>query len=155
MAKTEAIIKSARDYFNPKNLRTVKKCNDLYKKANKYYKKKDYENAIEQYEKFIVLNTFDFDSFMELGISYFEVGKLNDSIQNLKKAKELRDLTYVNTKLAEIFLTKSANASAKLRRKNWAEAARYLDAIEVEGEYAEKIQNLSYIPVGLGKDNLC
>ena len=142
VAKTEAKIKSARDYFNPKNLKTVKKCNDLYKRANAYYKRKDYPKAAETYEKFIELNVFDFDSFMELGISYFKLSKLNDSIRKLKKAKELRDSTSVNSKLAEIFLKKAANATIKLRRKNWEEAARYLDSIEVEGEYAEEIQNL-------------
>ena len=143
------IICSLGDYFNPRNLRTVKKCNDIYHKANEYYRKEKYEKAIKQYEKFIDLHICDRNVFMELGSLYFKVGKLHDSIRTFKKAKGLADRADVKLKLAEVCLTKATKTTSnKFRRECRQEAASNLSSLDhpmYEAEVRKKYNDLKII----------
>ena len=83
-------ITSMIDYFNPKYLAVVRRCNILYKKAKGQYRKKEWGEAISKYEEFLKLNTADFASFMEIAVSYCAIGKEREAIYYLKSAKKLK-----------------------------------------------------------------
>ena len=84
-------ITSMIDYFNPKYLAVVRRCNILYKKAKGQYRKKEWGEAISKYEEFLKLNTADFASFMEIAVSYCAIGKKRETIKNLRRAKGLKN----------------------------------------------------------------
>ena len=83
-------ITSMIDYFNPKYLVVVRRCNILYKNAKDHYRKKDWNKAISKYEEFLELNIADFASFMEIAVSYCAIGKKRKAIYYLKSAKKLK-----------------------------------------------------------------
>ena len=83
-------IKSVADYFNPKNLGVVRRCNILYIEANRWYRENEWKKAISKYEEFLELNIADFASFMEIAVSYCAIGKKRKAIYYLKSAKKLK-----------------------------------------------------------------
>ena len=66
-------IQTARDYYDPRNLRHVRRCNILYKKAKGFYKEGSWSEAIEQYQKFFKINIADFDGLIEASICYYKL----------------------------------------------------------------------------------
>jgi tetratricopeptide (TPR) repeat protein len=61
----------------------------LYKKANTYYQKQDYDNAIKTYEQLIAEGREASEVYFNLGNSYYKTGNTAKSILNYERAKRL------------------------------------------------------------------
>ena len=128
-------IQTARDYFDPRNLRHVRDCNILYKKAKVFYKKERWNDAIKYYLKFFKINIADFDGLIEASICYYKLyiekkkkKLLDQSLQLLLQAKTLKEgSTKLYSRLVETYLEKG----------DLKEAAKYLESLQIRGEYEE------------------
>ena len=90
MKKSNPQIQSVRDYLNPKNLKILKECNEIYKNAKACYNKEKYPEAKKYYNDFLELNTADFDTLIEIGICYYKLGNIEKSRYWLLRAEKLR-----------------------------------------------------------------
>ncbi len=71
------------------NLENYKKSQELLKKANSFYDKKDYINAI-QYSRESLNYQVSFDAYYILGLSYFQINQTEESLSFLEKAESIK-----------------------------------------------------------------
>ena len=125
-------IKSVWDYLKPQNLKTLKDCNDIYQDAKALYDKGQYLKAKKYYLEFLKKNTADFDTLIEIGICYYELGNIEESLRRLLQAQKLRrGSTLLKSYLFRVYADK----------KDWKNALDYFDLLKGRLDPAE-IQKL-------------
>jgi len=131
----DAPIQTARDYFDPRNLRDVRNCNMLYKDAKKLYKRGEWGEAIKQYQKFFKINIADFDGLIEASVCYHQLYRekkkknlLDLSLELLLQAKTLKGgSTKLYSRLVETYFAKGEKK----------EVTKYLESLQIRGEHEE------------------
>ena len=87
-----AKIAKPSDYYNPKNLWSLRNCNIEYGKAHKKFKERKYKDAKDNYETYIKeYNSVDWDAYYELALCYLHLSiplKDDEEIKYLKQAKK-------------------------------------------------------------------
>ena len=155
MKKTNAKIKSAWDYLNPANLKTLKVCNDIYQYAKECYDKGEYKKALGTtrnpgYLQFLKKNTADFDALIETGICYYEMAiskelrknktyNMAQSLRWLLQAQKLRDgSTLLRSRLFDVYAAK----------RDWKYALPYLQSLKGRLDPADIQKLRKKIPEG-------
>ena len=131
-------IQSVLDYLNPKNLKTLKECNDIYKNAKACYNKGEYLKAKRYYRDFLKKNTADFDTLIEIGICYYKLGNIEKSRHWLERAQELRrGSTMLKSYLFKVYV----------KKKDWNNVLDYFDSLQDRLEPAEVQKLRKEIPM--------
>ena len=114
---------SAKDYNKTVSLLESMKTNDAsselhYNLGNSYYKKAEYEKAIEEYKTSKGVD--EASRQYNLGNSYFQNGDFNKSVESFKKSLEYRDDidTQNNLKVAKKALKRKKEEEKKKQDKN-------------------------------------
>ncbi|MCI0446578.1 tetratricopeptide repeat protein, partial [bacterium] len=81
-----------------------------------YQQKKEFDNAIAEYEAESKISPNNFKVFFNLGVLYRNSGQLQDSIQSFQKALQLNNQFYPTYyQLAEVYLITNSNLDEALR----------------------------------------
>lgn len=82
--------------------------NDSYKihhnLGNVYYRKSDYEKALENYSKALKLCDEDYKVYYDIAVTYIKLKDYNKAIENYTAALKLKEDLYVMSGLANAYL---------------------------------------------------
>jgi len=94
----------------------------LFRKANEYYQKEDFESAIRTYEELIKERTVSVEVYFNLGNAYFKTGNVSKSIVNYERALKLspddEDILF-NLKIAQLKVIDKIEPVPDIFYKRW------------------------------------
>ena len=100
-----------------------------FKKANDYYQKSDYENAIVTYEGLVKKGATSAEVYYNLGNCYFKTGNVAKTILNYERARKLapddEDIDF-NIRIAQLKVIDRMDAVPEIFYKRWMKAAASL-----------------------------
>jgi tetratricopeptide (TPR) repeat protein len=93
-----------------------------YKKANEYYQKQDYENAIKGYETLLKEDHVSPDIYYNLGNAYYKTGNVSHALLNYERAHKLlpddEDINF-NLKIASLKVVDKMETVPEIFYKRW------------------------------------
>jgi tetratricopeptide (TPR) repeat protein len=103
-------------------------------KAQEYYQKQDYDNAIKIYESMVKAGHVSSEVYYNLGNCYYKTGNVAGTLLNFERAKKLspddEDILF-NIKVASLKIVDKMDAVPEIFYKRWTKAIALLFSTDV------------------------